>query len=61
MREEFANELIVRHGRTCSGHTRLCLHAERKTWWPATQASEATPFYERLGAGMTKQSNYNVC
>jgi hypothetical protein len=24
-----------------------------KTWMPATQASEATPFFERLCAGMT--------
>jgi len=26
-----------------------------KTWMPATQASEATPFFERLRAGMTTE------
>jgi hypothetical protein len=25
----------------------------RKTWMPGTQASEATPFFERLQPGMT--------
>ena len=49
MREEFANELIIRHGRTCSGHPRLRFHAEVKTWMPATSA------------GMTKQSTSTVC
>jgi hypothetical protein len=28
-----------------------------KTWIPATEASEATPFFERLCAGMTIQLN----
>jgi hypothetical protein len=29
-----------------------------KTWMPATQASEATPFFERLCAGMAIRSNF---
>jgi hypothetical protein len=28
----------------------------RKSWMPGTQASEATPFFERLWPGMTKQN-----
>jgi hypothetical protein len=31
-----------------------------KTWMPATQASEATPFFERLCAGMTLSSHDTV-
>jgi hypothetical protein len=27
-----------------------------KTWMPGTQASEATPFFERLWPGMTSQT-----
>jgi len=31
-----------------------------KTWMPATQASEATPFFERLSAGMTSELEFIV-
>jgi len=29
--------------------------AKAKTWMPGTQASEATPFFERLWPGMTRK------
>jgi hypothetical protein len=31
-----------------------------KTWMPARSASEATPFFERLCAGMTTQQNGGI-
>jgi hypothetical protein len=30
--------------------------ADSKTWMPGTQASEATPFFERLWPGMTVEN-----
>jgi hypothetical protein len=41
-----------RHGRACPGHPRLC-RTRGKTWLSAIQASQATPFFERLCAGVT--------
>jgi hypothetical protein len=31
----------------------FCVGTFFKSWMPATQASEATPFFDRLCAGMT--------
>ena len=37
-RDEFSSKSIVRHGRTCSGHPRLCFGTAFKAWMPATSA-----------------------
>jgi hypothetical protein len=39
----------------CPGHPRPSYCIAAKTWMPATKASEATPFFERLCAGMTER------
>src|ERR1700724_3777312 len=42
-----------RHARACPGHPRLG-NTVGKTWMAGTQASDATPFFERLRPAMTR-------